>query len=466
MEKKTLIALIAFLAAGVGAFFVMRSPEKGQRTGAAPRPIPEIKSDTVDELDLTSEKQDHTVLVKKGGGWRLKTTDQGADPQAVKMLVDALGKLTFGDLVTESADKLADLGVADGKAARLVIHSGAITLADIYVGKQVGGFTMVRPAGKNEVWQASGLFPYMINRDTKGWRDKSIFDFPFADADKLTVEAGASKLALEKLPAEKDAKPGEPAKWKIAEASGDAPKTSEALDLAQVNGVVQSLSALKAGDFAEDKKPEETGLEHPWLTLTVTVKGKAHTLFVGDAKGDDVFVRSSDSPTAFSCKKFVLDRIQHKPIDYRDKTIAKVKADDLQWLDVTFGADAFSLEPAAGGKWKARGKVTVDENKARSIATSFENFAGAGFSDEKDAARLGLAKPTGTVVLHLKDKSAITIKIGALTKDSSDYYVQRVGSPDVLLVKKFMVERFLKKPADLAAAAPTAQAPKPAAKKK
>src|SRR5581483_4423166 len=109
MEKKTLIALIAFLAAGVGAFFVMRSPEKGQRTGAARRPIPEIKSDTVDELELTSEKQDHTVLVNKCGGWRLKTTDQGADPQALKMLVDALGKLTFGDLVTESADKLADL---------------------------------------------------------------------------------------------------------------------------------------------------------------------------------------------------------------------------------------------------------------------------------------------------------------------------------------------------------------------
>jgi hypothetical protein len=267
------------------------------------------------------------------------------------------------------------------------------------------------------------------------------------------------------LAAEKDAKPGEPAKWKIAEATGDAPKTSEALDLAQVNGAVQAMSALKAGDFAEDKKPEETALEHPWLTLTATVKGKANTLFVGGNKGDDVYVRSAAAPTAYSVKKFALDRILHKPIDYRDKTIAKVKADDLASLDVTSGAETFTLEPA-GGKWKARGKLTVDENKARAVATSFENFAADGFSDEKDAVKLGFAKPAGAVALHLKDKTTVAIKIGATAKDGTMYNVQKAGSPDVYLVKKFMVDRFLKKPADLAAAAPTAQAPKPAPKKK
>ena len=38
---------------------------------------------------------------------------------------------------------------------------------------------------------------------------------PAADVDHLTIEASGQKLALEKLPAEKDAKPSDPAKWKV-----------------------------------------------------------------------------------------------------------------------------------------------------------------------------------------------------------------------------------------------------------
>ena len=42
----------------------------------------------------------------------------------------------------------------------------------------------------------------------------------------------------------------------------------------------------------------------------------------------------------------------------------------------------------------------------------------------------------------------MTIKVGAATKDG-DYYVQKVGSPDVYLVKKYAVDRWMKKTADL-----------------
>src|SRR3954468_11480453 len=101
MEKRTLYALVAFLALGLGAFFVMRAPEKGDRSGPKPRPVPTIKAAEIEGLDVTSDKQDSVSLAKDGTSWRIKAPkDWPADSAGVKSLVEALEKMTFADLVT------------------------------------------------------------------------------------------------------------------------------------------------------------------------------------------------------------------------------------------------------------------------------------------------------------------------------------------------------------------------------
>jgi hypothetical protein len=461
MEKRTLYALVALVLMGAGAFAVLRAPEKGQRQGPRPRPIAEIKAADVVALELTNEKQEKTTLEKTGDAWRVKTpAEWPADGAGVKSLVEGIEKLAFGDLVTEGAEKHAELGVADGKAGRLTAKgAGGKVLLDAWVGKSIGGFTMLRPVGKNDVWQTSGLFPYMLNKDAKGWRDHAVFELAANDIDKLTVESGGSKLALSKV-VEKDAKPGE-TKWKIDSATGDAPKLDGALDAALVNGATQTLSTLRAADFADDKKPDQVGLAAPVLTVAFEAKGKPYKLAVGTVQGDDVFVKSDASPTIYTLKKYALERVQHKPIDYRDKTLLKATEADLASVDIAHGADAITLEHA-GDKWKARGKApALDDAKVKPVVSGLENVAGSGFSDEKDPAKTGLAKPTGTLTVHLKDKSSTTLKVGAATKDGQDYYVQKAGSPDVMLVKKYVIDRVLKKPSDLSSApAPAKVEPK------
>jgi hypothetical protein len=467
MEKKTLFALIAVAILGAGAFAVLRAPQKGQRVGPPPRPVAEIKAADIAHLELVSEKQDKVVLDKKGDKWSITSPKEwAADGAGVKSLVDGLEKLGFHDMVTEAQAKHEEFGVADGKAQRVTVKNATGTLlADFFVGKAVSGYTMVRPAGKNEVWQANGIYAYMINRDAKGWRDHAIFEFAAVDGDKLTVDGSGGKLAVEKLPPEKDAK-GD-VKWKVVEGTGEAPKTSEALDLAQVNGAVQAVSTLRAADFADDKKPEDVGLAKPALTLTASAKGKSYTLLVGNTVGEDVYLKTAESPTIYTVKKFTAERLAHAPIDYRDKTLTKIKDIDLASIDLTVGAESLSLEHA-GDKWKAKGKASVDDGKLKPVVSAFENLSGSGFAPSKEPAATGLGKPSGTVALHLKDQSTVTLKIGALTKDGADYFVQKVGSPDVLLLKKYNVERFLKKASDLAPAATAATAkpgasPKPAA---
>ena len=100
-----------------------------------------------------------------------------------------------------------------------------------------------------------------------------------------------------------------------------------------------------------------------------------------------------------------------------------------------------------GGKWSA-GKGTADATKVKPAVAGFDNLVASGFSDETLPAKTGLAKPAGRAVLHPKGKPPVTLTVGAATKDG-DYYVQRAGSPDVYLVKKHAVDRWMKKTADL-----------------
>jgi hypothetical protein len=447
MEKRTLLAVVLVVFAGAAAFFVMRAPEKGQRKGPPPRPIAEFKGADVTGLEVWNDKQQHAVLEKSGSDWRVKDPgDWKADQSAVKMLTDGLEKLSFGDVVTENKAKHDEMGVADGKTPRVLAKgAGGKTLADLYIGKTMGGYTMARLNGKDDVWQSSGLFPYAVNKEPKAWRDHTIFDLAGQDVDKLTVEGAGSKLVLEKAAA-KDAKPGEAAKWKIAESTGTGPKTSDVLDEAQVNGAIQALSTLHAGDFVDDKKKEDVAVK-PQLTVTIAIKGAAHTLFVGEQKGDDFTVATSDSPTVYTVKKYALDRIAKKPIDYRDKTLVKAAEADIASLQITSGTESTTLTQGKDGKWTVQ-KGTADDTKVKPVVGAFANLQADSFSDEKDFAKTGLQKPAGGVIVSLKDKKTVGLKIGATTKEG-DYYVQKTGSPDIYLVKKFAVDRFLKKPTEL-----------------
>ena len=139
------------------ALAARRASARGRRRGRSPA----IKAADVAKLELTNDKNEKTVLEKSGAEWRVKSPgDWKADQQSVKQVVDGLAKLTFADVASENADKQAELGVADGKGARVVAKDASgKTLADLHVGKPVGGFTMMRVDGKKETWQASGAVP-------------------------------------------------------------------------------------------------------------------------------------------------------------------------------------------------------------------------------------------------------------------------------------------------------------------
>lgn len=467
MQSKTWIAIGALAVLGILAFVTLRAPEKGEKVGPRERPIAAFKAADAKELQISSNGGKDAVTLKlEGTTWKLTApTPYAADASLVKTAIDQLEKIGFADIVTEKKDKHADLEVSEDKGAHVVAKDGAgKALFDAWIGKSASGFTMVRPQGKDVVWQATGLFKYTYAKEAKQWRDHAVLAFNKDDATRLTVEAAGQKLALEKVPsaqpaAEKD-KPAPPqeARWKVIESTVKV----DPMDDSVANQMVLTLSSLQAADFDDAAKPADAGIEAPRFKLTVTTnKGENLTLLVGNAKGEDNWVGVAGKPQIWLLHKYSLDRLTQKPIDFRDKTIVKAKEDDLVGLDITVGAEKVSLTHE-GTAWKqgaTKGpKLDLDDSKVKGVVGGFEDLKGTAFADA--GVDTGLAKPAGEVILHLRDKSTVTLKIGGATKDGQDYYVMKVGSPDVLQVRKFQIDRFWRKPGDLTKTAPAAPAAK------
>ncbi len=454
MEKKTLYALVALLLFGGLAVYVMRAPEKGDRVGDRPRPVAEIKAGSIAQLEITQPKgADKVTLSKKGETWQVTAPyDKPADQGAVKAVVEALEKMKWGDITTQQKERHGDLEASDDKAVHVVAKdSGGAVLADLYLGKVAGSATMVRVAGKDEVWQVADLYASNFKKDAKSWREHVVFDQKADEAERLTLKGGGTQVKLERLPATNGAD-GKPqtgifeAKWKVTE--GDAGKGD--LDQALINRLVQAASSLRAGDFVDTAKPEETGLAAGapgQIEVSVGFKdNKAVNLRIGQLKGEDYFVQAVDSGQIFTAKKYAIDAVAHIPQDLRDKSLLSFKEDQLEQITVVQGTDVVVLKKV-DKVWKVDKLADADDTKAKALADGFDGLVGTGFVAPGSPELASLVKPRAVVTVKPQGAAPVVLNIGDARGE--EVAVQKAGQ-EAMWLKKFQLDRFLKKPADLA----------------
>ena len=181
--------------------------------------------------------------------------------------------------------------------------------------------------------------------------------------------------------------------------------------------------------------------------------GKTAGIRIGSSKGEDYHVQSLDSPQIFTVKKWGMEAIAHVPADLGDKSLVSLKADQIDSVTVAQGTDLLVVR-AADKTWKADKLADADEGKLKSLAESFDNLSGSGFVPAGAPELASLAKPRATVTVVKKGGpkagAPLVLKIGDARGD--DVVVQRGGAPagEALWLKKMQVDRFLKKPADVA----------------
>ena len=105
------------------------------------------------------------------------------------------------------------------------------------------------------------------------------------------------------------------------------------------------------------------------------------------------------------------------------------------------------------GKGTAQAAMTevkadpANEAKIKAVVEGFDGLTGSGFVPPGAPELASLAVPKQTVTVKPKGAAAVVLKIGDARGE--DVVVQKVGQ-DALWLKKYQVERFLKKASDLA----------------
>ncbi len=468
MNRKTLIALGAFVVLAVIALVALRQPEKGERASDHTRPIPALNPVEITTLEVT--KGGVTTTLKNEGGIYKVTAPVAypADQANAKNAFESLGKMDVSDLVTQQEAKQTEFEVDDKSGVHVVVKHDSKTLADLIVGKSVGAGTMVRPSGTNDVWQASGITKFTFDKSPTEWRDKSITTYPATEVEKLDLASkDGAKLSLKKT----GTKQGNDDKWEVVSSSVKIEK----LDNSVPSGIVSALANWKANDFADGTTLAAAGLDAPALTVTVGLKGgKSVTALIGGKKNEDTYVKKADAPQIFLVKKFNLDRVNKRPMDFRDKTLCDLAADDLTEISVASGDKSYTLVKN-GNDWKATKppKLELDAAKVTPIAGAFKDWKATGFADDQSLKGNGLAKPKAVVSAKSQGTTkkssapACLVRVGDETTDKVSYFVSTARSPDVYLAPKWAVDRILVKPDDLkkgaaAAAAPAAKPGRPA----
>jgi hypothetical protein len=452
MNRKTLTAGVVFAALLGLSFLVLRSPEKGTRTGEAPRPIPKIAAGDFDTLEVTKGGQT-TVLKKDGSTYKVvKPVTYAADQEAAKQAFESLEKLEFDGIISDQKAKQDEMEVG-ASGVRVVAKKADKPVADLRIGKVANNLTMIRPEGKDEIWQAVGYLKYQYDKDPAGWRDKSITTFEEKDAHRIEVTSkNGDKIVLTR-PEAKDGGAGG-GDWTVAQSSVRV----DPLDKNIAPGIVSGLYAWKANDFADGIKLEETGLNAPDNTVTVGLKGdKKVTVLIGKKKGEeDYYVKIADNPQVFLVKKFNLERINKRPVEFREKVICNLNEGEITEVTVARDKDAYTLvkQPGKTGDqaWRVTKPkdVTLDTTKVNAIIGAFKDWKAASFADDSSAKATGLVKPSATITAKSNLKgSGCTLKVGSELGDKQNTYVERAGSPDVYVVPKWSLDRIMVKVDDL-----------------
>ena len=154
------------------------------------------------------------------------------------------------------------------------------------------------------------------------------------------------------------------------------------LDHAMVNRTpAQGLASLRAGEFLDAGKPEELGLApgalDNWKSASPSRMARP-PVSASAASGRGLQRSVPRQPADLTVKKWGMEALAHVAADLGDKSLASLKADQIDSVTVVQGTDVLVVR-AADKTWKADKLADADEGKLKSLAESFDNLSGSGF---------------------------------------------------------------------------------------
>jgi hypothetical protein len=238
-----------------------------------------LTKDRVDHVSIrrpsAAEAERSLDFEKSGGAWRMTAPGAGpTEPRALEDLIDRFAEMKVVSVAGRNTSSYEAFEVDDAHATRVTLKSGSTVLLDVYVGTAIGSGTAVRAPGKNEIFQVDQLINSMVTRAPRDWRDRDITHVS-RDAIRSVEWTGGRAGAL------RFTRNGDT--WTPATGT-----TVARLDTARVSSLVDTITNLRASDFAAPGATSGANDASPRVVIETEGDGGAGRVVVrlGNNSGD------------------------------------------------------------------------------------------------------------------------------------------------------------------------------------
>ena len=305
MKMKQLLILGAIFVVLAIIVLLLENPfgqsEYEKKVETATPLFPNFNKEQVAKIEIIAAGET-TTLSKHEGNWVVTSMDNyPADSEGITELLSKVAEFKNTQRVSNNPEKQADFEVdSTGVEAKLLDGNGTL-LAHLFVGKTTPGFlsSYVRAADANDVYVAQGYLQSVFNKDTRTWKDRTIFDFNKGIVTELNISSPEETVELH-LDAD--------GTWQMLKPIATAVKQAE------IDSLLTTLSGLDTDDFAETKDDlSEYGLDMPQSTISaVRNDGTTATLHIGKEEDGKLYVKNDDKDTVFRLFKSNVDRLIKK----------------------------------------------------------------------------------------------------------------------------------------------------------
>jgi len=414
MLWKRTIVMLALLAVFTGlAFLSVVSTYSG---GAPQLSMPTIQKDAVTKIELLNGAEPAT-LEKQDSKWSVD--GYPADEKQVDRALDLLAGMTFGGMVSENPQSVADYEVGDS-AFTVAVHSAAGPAWRLIIGKKTadGSGNFVRQPGENRVFISHRQLDNTLNKARNRWRDSRIVEFDKAQAKEMSIRTPSRALRF--------IKEGE--EWRFAETPPDLPADYR-LDGKKIDTMISSMSGLRANDF-EDGEPNlaELELAPPAFEASVILnEGEPITLLIGKEKEKALYAKMADKTQVYLIASYIRDNLDKSLADLRDLRLISFDIEQANQMEIREG-ERFLKFAKTQDLWRLTeastppaGDFALDPQKVVGFVKRVSGFQGTECLGREVPQDAGLTEPRGTVAVTLNDGTVKTIAVGAMKGEKEAY---------------------------------------------
>jgi hypothetical protein len=267
------------------------------------RTVLHLSTDQAAAIDLKNSTGD-LAISKDKGQWKFANPPgilAGRD--AVDSLLQAVSNAKMISVASESADKLAQYGLAS-PAITLSVSDSKGAKQTLMVGKKDGKAYFARDISRPTIFRVDADVESKLSQKFADLRDKQVLHADIANIQRLQIQNARGSVTLVR-------KPGSADDWVF-----DSPADRKGKPVASWK-IVDPLGNIQADDVIDRPSPAQLSqLSSPAVRVTLTGKdGKELNLRLSKPAGDFAYAQADGAPAIYKVKKSAFDQLNVSAAD-------------------------------------------------------------------------------------------------------------------------------------------------------